>query len=77
MFLKEKMFRKKNKRPFTLFYWISDKNNQLYWHARHDRNGEVLAQGEGYKDKRDLFTVLELLFPKQPRVPCEDPTEHI
>jgi uncharacterized protein YegP (UPF0339 family) len=35
-------------------YWKSDNDGQWYWHLRAS-NGKIIAQGEGYRRKRDLL----------------------
>ena len=42
-------------------YWQADTTSRLwYWHIRA-RNGEVVAQGQGYKRKRDLLHAIKLV----------------
>jgi uncharacterized protein len=41
-------------------YWKSTTNNNWYWHLKA-ANGEKIAQGEGYKNKADVLTVIGLV----------------
>ncbi len=51
----------KNKKPLRFEYWKSNKNGQWYWRLKA-RNGEPVAQGEGYKSKRGVFNVYDALY---------------
>lgn len=41
-------------------YYGRGADNQWYWHAK-GRNGEIVAQGEGYKSLRSLKRTLNLI----------------
>ena len=41
-------------------YWQSKTNNNWYWHAKAS-NGLIIAQGEGYVNKADCITVINII----------------
>jgi uncharacterized protein YegP (UPF0339 family) len=40
--------------------WRSDKNNEWYWHFKAS-NGENIATGQGYTDRRNCLNAISLL----------------
>lgn len=42
------------KGSYTFWYWRSEKNGLWYWHLVA-ANNHVVAQGQGYKRKKDLL----------------------
>lgn len=36
---------------------------RFHWRVRHTSNGEIMASGEAYSDKRDCLHAVGLLFP--------------
>lgn len=47
-------------------YWRSAWDQQWHWHARAG-NGEIIAQGEAYHNRKDLLDTLNAYFPNMPR----------
>lgn len=43
------------------FEYGKKKNGQFYWHVKA-ANGEIVAQGEGYKRRASVIKVFHLLF---------------
>jgi uncharacterized protein YegP (UPF0339 family) len=41
-------------------YWKSDKNGNWYWHLKAGNN-QIIANGEGYKNKADVLAVIKLV----------------
>ena len=56
-------------------FWKSDRNKQWCWHLKAD-NGETIAQGESYKERRDVEHVIRLLK-SSADAPVEDLTPHM
>lgn len=41
-------------------YWKSAQNGNWYWRLKA-ANGEVIANGEGYRNKADVLSVIKLV----------------
>jgi len=49
------------KSKLVRFEYGKKKNGQFYWHIKA-KNGEIIAQGEGYKRRAGVLKVFNLLF---------------
>lgn len=45
-------------RPMTIQFWKSGRN--WYWHMRAGNN-EIIAHGEGYRNKQDMLRTIRLI----------------